>query len=266
MQLFLTFVIFITMLKFFKMQALGNDYIYIDCTQNKIKLSNIPKICPQICSPHFGVGADGIILIQKSNTCDAKIHILNKDGSYAKMCGNAIRCVAFYLYRKLNKRKVNIQTYDRKVLCKVVPRSENTAYVLAKIGKVQSKKVGGNHIVFCGNKHIVITKKNLNFDINKKVRKLDDEILKNYNIEFMQIKSKNEISIKVYERGSCETLACGSGAVASAYILHKMYKFNKVKVHLLGGELTIYFYNGQAYMWGLANFVFVGECKIGEFY
>lgn len=266
MQLFLSFVIFITMLKFFKMQALGNDYIYIDCTQNKIKFNDIPKICPKICDTHFGIGADGVILIQKSSTSDARIHIFNKDGSYAKMCGNAIRCVAFYLCKKLKKTKVKIQTFDREVLCKVIVRGKNIAFVLARLGKVQLKNVGKNFVAFCGNKHLVIIKKNLDFDINKKVQILGEKIRKNYNIEFMQIKSKNEINIKVYERGSGETLACGSGAVASACVLNKIYNSNKIKVNLLGGNLTIYFYHDYAYMCGLANFVFMGECEIDEFY
>ena len=248
------------MLKFIKMQALGNDYIYIDQMEEEKPL-DFCELSKRLCKRHFGVGADGIIVIKKSPTCTAKMLIFNSDGSPATMCGNATRCVAFYLFKKLGKRELVIETPQKKVWCKICRESENCAYVLVNFGKVKffSKE---QNVVDCGNLHKIIEVENFDFCLEKVGEKICKKNDNKYNIDFVKKVDKNKIFIKVFERGSGATFSCGSGAVASAYFVHKSQKINKIKVKQNGGDMLIFFKNNDTYMLGKAQFVFWGELKI----
>ena len=248
------------------MQGLGNDYIYLDFTQKEMDI-NVPKLCKVMCKHKFSVGADGIIVLKNSQTCDAKMEIYNSDGSSAKMCGNATRCVSFYLSKKLNKKNIQIECDSGVLKAKVFAKTNNYAQVLVKMGKVEILKTRKYfHLVNCGNKHLVVFVKNFNFDVKKIGKKVNKITNNKVNIEFVQILSKDTLRIKVYERGSGVTLACGSGAVASAYVYKKICNnTNKVKVCLDGGMLDIFFKGKNVFMYGGAKFVYKGECCFDEY-
>ena len=257
------------------MHGIGNDYIFIDniCDEYKMDFSCLSK---KLSRRHFSVGSDGIIVILKSKTCDAKIHIFNADGSKAKMCGNALRCVAFYLYKKLGKKEVIIQVVNRKIKCKILSNSNNKATVevcmgRAKLLSTHSFKLLKNlqtlNVVSLGNKHAVVFVKEFNFSVQKWGKTICDSFDGGINVEFVKIQKDNILQIKVYERGSGITYACGSGACASAYAYCKAKKINgKIIANLEKGQLEIYVKNSQIKMTGQAKFVYFGEVEIDENY
>lgn len=254
------------MLSFVKMQGLGNDYIYIDNNKNKHTIS-YAKICPKLCKNKFGVGGDGIIVINPCKNFDASIDVYNKDGTKAKVCGNATRCVAFYLSRKLNKSKIKIKSAGIVLKSIVYPQNKTQANVLTKWNSAKILKSKGNKfLIYCGNLHLVIFVKNFNFDVEKCGKKLNIQTKNKVNIEFVKIKKENELQVKVYERGSGITYACGSGAIASAVAyLNNKEKDKKIKIFLDGGELYIYQHNKKIFMRGKANIVYKGETNLDEF-
>lgn len=254
------------MLSFIKMQGLGNDYIYIDNIKDKKEI-DVPKLCKLLCEHKFSIGGDGIIVINSCKNFDASIDIYNKDGTKAKMCGNATRCVAFYLSQKFNKSKIKMKS-SFKVLKSVVYKIDETkAKVLTKWNDAKIIKSKDNkHLINCGNLHIVIFVRNYNFDIEKTGIKLNNQIKNKANIEFVKVLAKDKLQVKVYERGSGITKACGSGAVASVVAYLKKNTQNaKVKVILDGGELDIYRYNKKIFMFGEAQIVYKGETDLDEF-
>ncbi|MBO6126391.1 MAG: diaminopimelate epimerase [Clostridia bacterium] len=268
-------------LEFFKYQACGNDYVYIDCFDRNI--SNPDELAKKISDRNFGVGSDGIILIMPPSNInsDAKMRIFNSDGSEAEMCGNGIRCVGKYVFdNKKNSQKniARIETLAGIKILELIESSEKISKIKVSMGTPEflgnfyleeikniSKKngiyisVGNPHfVIFCEN--IDINKINIE-NIGKKIQ--NSRYFKNgVNIEFVEIKSKNNIKIRVFERGSGETLACGTGACASAFaaILQKYCdEKQKIIVNLKGGKLEIEFINNKIYMTGEAVKVFKGE-------
>lgn len=229
------------MLEFTKMQGLGNDYVYIDVIHQEVeKIANLAQF---VSDRHWGIGSDGLILIDKSNMADFKMQMFNPDGTEAEMCGNGIRCVGKFVYDKgfTNKTKVEIET-----LAGIKTLILNTKY-----GKVETVRVDmgepilnaekipvisnenpvknliinaeGEEFKFTcvsmGNPHAVtIVKDTNNFDVEKygKVLEIDKAFPRKANIEFAQIVDKNNIKMRVWERGAGETLACGTGACATA--------------------------------------------------
>ena len=185
----------------------------------------------------------------------------------AKVCGNATRCVAFYLSRKLNKSKIKIKSGGIVLKSIVYPQNKTQANVLTKWNSAKILKSKGNKfLVYCGNLHLVIFVKNFNFDVEKCGKKLNIQTKNKVNIEFVKIKKENELQVKVYERGSGITYACGSGAIASAVAyLNNKEKDKKIKIFLDGGELYIYQHNKKIFMRGKANIVYKGETNLDEF-
>ena len=255
------------MIKFTKMQGCGNDYIYINQIQEKIK--NIKELSIEMSKRHFSVGSDGIITIDSSNICDFKMRIFNADGSEGNMCGNGIRCVGKYVYenRLTDKTHLTIETKSGvKTLDLHVLDNGLVDFVSVDMGKamfnpesipayskepiidkeieVLAKKYKST-AVSMGNPHQVIF-----------MNKIDDLDLvsigpsfENYplfpervNTEFVEILGENHFKMRVYERGSAETYACGTGACAVASVACKlgMASFNKkIRVDLIGGTLYI---------------------------
>ena len=254
------------------MQGLGHDYIYIDQIKNN-KNINFGILASGLCKRGYGVGADGIIVIKSSNCADAKMIIYNSDGSLAKMCGNATRCVAFYLSKKLNKKNITIQVGNQIANCNILKSGSQSAIVKVEINSPQVLKtikrqikntVYSINIVDVGNLHAVVFVKDFNFNyiqIAKLINKLKD-FKDGVNVEFVQIKSLNKIKIKVFERGSGLTKACGSGACASAYLYKRVFNKDakKIKVCLDGGCLQIEFCKNKTIMTGAAKYVYKGEC------
>ena len=282
------------MIKFTKMEGLGNDYVYVDCTkQNLENASNLAKI---ISDRHFGVGSDGLILIKSSKEADFRMQMFNSDGTEAEMCGNGIRCVGKYVYDKglTDKTTLKIETLagikvlnlnveDGKVKTVKVDMGEpilDYKLIPAKDGKVYKSKDGikfykvnidieGNlkelTCVSMGNPHGVEFSNNIDKLNIKEVGILierDSHFPNKVNAEFVEIIDKNNIKMRVWERGVGETLACGTGACASvvASILNG-YTARNVTVELLGGKLDIEWNkeNNHVYMTGPATTVFEGE-------
>lgn len=288
------------MLEFTKMQGIGNDYVYIDCT--KKELENPEKISQIVSDRHFGIGSDGLILILNSKIADFKMEIYNADGSQAEMCGNGIRCVAKFVYDKglTDKTKIKIETLagikelelnveNGKVKTVKVDMGEPIleaekipVYIDEKmktegitptsvIKNLKLEAYNQNFTFTCvsmGNPHAITFIDNVEkFDVKKfgSVFEVAKAFPKKSNIEFVEIIDKENINMRVWERGSGETMACGTGSCASvvACILNNKTS-NKVKVHLLGGELYIEWNkeNNHIYMTGPAEIVFEGKIDI----
>ena len=282
------------MIKFVKMEGLGNDYIYVDCTQKELK--NKSEIARVLSDRHFGVGSDGLILIEQSQKADFKMQIFNPDGSEAEMCGNGIRCVGKFVYDKglTNKTDLKIETLagikelklnleDGIVKTVKVDMGEpilDYKLIPAKDGKVYKSKDGIKFYkvninvnfdlkeltcVSMGNPHGVEFSNNIDKLNIKEVGTFierDSHFPNRVNAEFVEIIDKNNIKMRVWERGVGETLACGTGACASvvASILNG-YTARNVTVELLGGKLEIEWNkeNNHIYMTGPAKTVFEGE-------
>ena len=275
------------MIKFTKMQGLGNDYVYIDAINQKIEdESSLAKF---VSNRHFGIGSDGLILICKSNVADFKMRMFNSDGSEAEMCGNGIRCVAKFVYDKklTNKTTLTIETLAGIKQLKLNTKEEKVETVRVDMGEpifepekipVNSKESPVKNLklkaedkefkftcVSMGNPHAITFVENVEkFDVEKYGKKLeiDPAFPKKTNVEFIQIVDKEHIKMRVWERGAGETLACGTGASASviACVLNNLTK-RKATVELLGGNLEIEWNeeDNHVYMTGPAVTVFEGE-------
>ncbi len=282
------------MIKFVKMEGIGNDYIYIDCTQKELK--NKSELARVLSDRHFGVGSDGLILIEQSKKADFKMQIFNPDGSEAEMCGNGIRCVGKFVYDRglTNKTTLKIETLagikelklnieDERVKSVKVDMGEpilDYKLIPVKDGKIYKSKDGIKFYkvninmnydlkeltcVSMGNPHGVEFSNNIDKLNIKEVGTLierDSHFPNKVNAEFVEIIDKNNIKMRVWERGVGETLACGTGACASvvASILNG-YTARNVTVELLGGKLDIEWNkeNNHVYMTGPATTVFEGE-------
>ncbi len=278
------------MLKFTKMQGLGNDYVYMDCTKSGIP-DDVVSLAQFISDRHFGVGSDGLILICESKKCDFKMRMFNSDGSEAQMCGNGIRCVGKFVYDKgltskteitvetlAGIKKLKLQQKDGKVSEVEVDMGEpileaNRIPVLASGSPVTDLilQAEGKEFTFTcvsmGNPHAITIVDNVkDFDVEKYGRKLevDNHFPEKANIEFARIIDKNTIEMRVWERGSGETMACGTGACATAVACHlNGLTSNEVTVKLLGGNLKIKWDNesNHIYMTGPAVTVFEGKLE-----
>lgn len=275
------------MIKFTKMHGLGNDYVYIDAINQKIE--NESSLAKFVSNRHFGIGSDGLILICKSEIADFKMRMFNSDGSEAEMCGNGIRCVGKFVYDKglTNKTTVKIETLagiktlilntkDGKVETARVDMGEPILEA-EKIPVISTEKPVKNleleaenkkfkfTCVSMGNPHaITIVENTKEFDVEKygKVLEIDKAFPKKANIEFAQIVDRQNINMRVWERGAGETLACGTGACATAVACNlNGLTDRKVNIELLGGTLNIEWNetDNHVYMTGPAVTVFDGE-------
>ncbi len=277
-------------MKFTKMQGIGNDYVYVDCTKEN-KIENPAELSKKVSNRHFGIGSDGLILIENSNVADFKMAIYNADGSQAEMCGNGIRCVAKFVFDKglINKENITIETLAGIKQLKLSTENGKVKKVRVDMGEpiLEAKKIpvisDKNPVidlqlqaadktftatcVSMGNPHAITFVNNVEeFDVEKygKILEIKKEFPKHSNIEFVELIDKNNIKMRVWERGSGETLACGTGSCASvvACILNNKTE-RKVNVHLLGGTLEIEWnkQNNHVYMEGPAEIVFEGEIE-----
>lgn len=277
-------------MKFTKMHGAGNDYIYINCFEEKV---NDPEaLSVKVSDRHFGIGSDGLVLIEPSKTADFKMDIYNSDGSRAKMCGNASRCVAKYVFdnKMTEKEEISLETLSGIKYIKIF--TENGKAVSAKVNmgkpilegeKIPTKYKGETVIgekltvdetdyeitcVSMGNPHCVVFVDDVNkVELDKIGPKFENNKMfpDRINTEFVHIVNENEIDMRVWERGAGETLACGTGSCASAVasVLNGFCKKNTdIKVNLLGGTLYInWTENGDVYMTGPAQTVCTGEIE-----
>lgn len=276
------------MFLFTKMQGTGNDFIILNYLKEKLEYSN-KLLVKYLCDRHYGIGADGVILLEKSNIADFKMRIFNSDGEEAKMCGNGIRCIAKYIYEKelieKNINEIKIETISGIKIVSIEIEGDTVTNIKVNMGhpifdkskipmiydeKAEKIIIKGIEIypISIGNPHCVCFTKELeNYDVEKY-----GKLIENYkyfpektNVEFVKIIDKNNIKIRVWERGVGETLSCGTGACASAIISQKYKNIeNLVYVELLGGKLEIEYNDklNEIYLKGPAEFVFEGEIKI----
>ena len=275
------------MIKFTKMQGLGNDYVYIDAINQKIE--NMSYLAKFVSDRHFGIGSDGLILICKSDIADFKMRMFNSDGSEAEMCGNGIRCVGKFVYDKglTNKTTLTIETLAGIKTLKLNTKEGKVETVRVDMGEpildpekipVISKENPVKNLllkaedkefkftcVSMGNPHAITEVENTEkFDVEKygKILEIDKAFPNKTNVEFIQILDKEHIKMRVWERGAGETLACGTGACATAVACYLNGKTNrKVEIELLGGILYIEWNekDNHIYMTGPAVTVFEGS-------
>lgn len=278
------------MINFTKMHGAGNDYIYIDCFEQQI--DDPGALSRRLSDRHFGVGGDGVILVCPSDVADAKMRMFNADGSEGRMCGNGIRCVGKFVYEKRGVKKP-VLTIETLAGIKTLKMNAEDGEVSSITVDMQAPGLNPDSIptvlpgenvidrpiiidgvtynitcVSMGSPHAVVF-------CDEDVRTLDLEKIgpkfeknpifpEGVNTEFINIIDKNTLRMRVWERGSGETLACGTGACASvvaATLNGYCEKNQQIKVVLLGGELTIEYTDETVFMTGGAEFVFDGTVK-----
>ena len=278
-------------MKFTKMQGIGNDYVYVDCFKEQVK--NPAETAVKLSDRHFGVGSDGLILIKPSKAADFEMEMYNADGSRGEMCGNGIRCVAKYVYDKglTDKTEITVEAGGSVKYLELTLKEGKVSLVKVNMGKPEllPEKIpvlaegrecvdmplevkGNTYQVTCvsmGNPHCVTF-------LEEEVRNLDLLVIgpdfenhpcfpKRVNTEFINVLDKKHLRMRVWERGSGETLACGTGACAAGVAaMLNGYTEDEVTVHLLGGDLKIQWdrEENNVYMTGPAAIVFEGEIDV----
>lgn len=277
--------------KFYKLHGIGNDYIYFDCIKQKLDV-DFGELSVRLSDRHFSIGGDGIILLCPSSVADCRMRMFNADGSEGKMCGNGVRCVG---------KLAHDLGYVKGDVCRVETLSgiKTLRFTFDEEGKVASAKVdmgaailrgrdipslldgesvvarpveiGGEEVkvtlVSMGNPHCVVFRDPETVDIEKIGPLYENSPLfpERINTEFVKVIKRNELSMRVWERGSGETYACGTGAcaVAVAAVLNGFADKNvPICVHLKGGDLTITYTDETVYMEGSATLAFTGEVAI----
>ncbi|WP_300114293.1 diaminopimelate epimerase [Duncaniella sp.] len=274
-------------IKFTKMHGIGNDYIYINCMESVPE--RLPDLAIEMSDRHLGVGGDGIVLICPSEIADFRMRMFNNDGSEARMCGNASRCIAKYVHDHglTDKQRINLETLSGiKVLSLNMNDEGEVESVTVDMGEPEleaasvpvvtaSEKMIEETVetssgsvkvtaVSMGNPHGVIFVDRIeDVDFDKLGPELEHHPMwpDRANIEFLQILSPSEARMRVWERGTGETLACGTGACASAVAAALTGRCDrKVTIHLRGGDLTIeWCADGHVMMTGSATEVFEGN-------
>ncbi len=278
-------------LQFTKMHGCGNDYIYFNCFDQQIDRPE--ELAKAVSDRHFGIGGDGIVLICPSDTANAKMRMFNADGSEGNMCGNAIRCVGKYLYDHdiVKKRLLNIETRSGiKFLDLQLGEDGLVSGATVNMGKavldpaaIPVNMPGGRVIaepakidryeykitcVSMGNPHCVVFGDDpALLDLSTIGPLFENSPLfpERVNTEFVQVTGPDSIKMRVWERGSGETLACGTGACASVVAAVENRCFEKeqdITVQLTGGQLTVNYNDDRVLMTGPATVVFTGEIDI----
>ena len=274
-------------MKFTKMQGCGNDYIYVNCFEETVE--NPKDTAIRVSDVHFGIGSDGLILIRPSEVADFRMSMYNADGSDGKMCGNGIRCVAKYVYDfgLTEKTTITIETLSGIKTLKLSVNDGKVQSVRVDMGKaiLESRDIpaiyegkdiivnepvnidGNEYKITCvsmGNPHCITFVEDVKaIDIEQTGPRFEKHEMfpDRVNTEFIHVIDRTHIDMRVWERGSGETLACGTGACAAvvACVLNGLTD-RKVTVHLLGGDLDIeYMEDGTVYMTGPATVVCIGE-------
>ena len=278
-------------MKFTKMHGCGNDYVYVDCTNEMIE--NPSEVSKYVSDRHFGIGSDGLILICSSETADFRMAMYNADGSEGAMCGNGIRCVAKNVYDKglTDKKNISIETKSGIKELELTVEDGKVSLVKVNMGApilkakdipvyVDTEKCidsdinvdGKDYKITCvsmGNPHAVtfIDEDVKTFPIEKIGPKFENHPMfpDRVNTEFVQVLNRHEVNMRVWERGSGETLACGTGTCATvvACVLNGLTD-DEVTVHLLGGDLFIKYdrENDTVWMTGPAVIAFEGTIEL----
>lgn len=273
-------------MRFTKMEGCGNDYIYINAMQEEVR--NPEMLAVAMSERHFGIGADGLVLILDSDVADFRMRMFNLDGSEGEMCGNAVRCIAKYVYERglTDKEEITLETLGGIKVLRLHIQNGIVIAVTADMGEpiLEAAKIPVHsekqpviretlHIldrdfaftcVSMGNPHAVtFVEQVAQFEVEKygSLAEIHPIFPKKANIEFAQVIDRTHLSMRVWERGSGETLACGTGACATlvAAVLNGLCE-RKVRIQLLGGTLEIEWReaDNHIYMTGPARFSFDG--------
>lgn len=279
-------------MKFTKMHGCGNDYIYVDGSKEQIPAEDKPELVKRLSDRHFGIGGDGVIFINSSKEADFEMEMYNMDGTRAEMCGNGIRCVAKYVYDKglTDQKKISIVSCGKVKYLELNVENGKVSTVKVNMGSpilrasdipvvADSEEVIAERIevgeeiyemtcVSMGNPHAVVFLEDVASLPIEKIGPLFENHVrfpKRTNIEFVKVLDSETIEMRVWERGTGETLACGTGACASvvACILNGLTG-EQVTVKLLGGNLQIRWDRDEnlVYMTGPATTVFEGEIEL----
>ena len=277
-------------MKFTKMEGLGNDYVYVNCFKETVE--NPSEVSIKVSDRHFGIGSDGLILIKPSEVADFCMEMYNADGSQSEMCGNGIRCVAKYVYDYglTDKTSISVETLAGIKYLDLQVENGKVVMVTVNMGApelvpanipVKSDKdilvrepievAGVTYEMTCvsmGNPHcIVFVEDTAAFPLEKVGPEFEKhEVFPNrVNAEFIEVLDRKTVNMRVWERGSGETLACGTGACAStvACILNGLTE-DEITLHLLGGDLKVRWDKEEnlVYMTGPAKVVFDGEINL----
>lgn len=269
-------------ISFTKMQGTGNDFIVIEDFEGKY--DNLEKLAKKLCDRHFGIGADGILIVRKSNIADIQMIIINADGSYASMCGNGIRCFAKYIWEKeyVQENNIKIETGDGVKLANICIKDGKAESVTINMGKynfnpksipalaseeIINKKLETNHkeyyitSMFMGVPHTIVFGKLQDYEVEEgKFIECDSLFPEKTNVNFCEIVKKDMIRVKTWERGAGPTLACGTGSCAAVVAASKLgYIDKKATVQVPGGLLNIEIIKDEVLMTGPAEIVFKGE-------
>ncbi|MFR7591046.1 MAG: diaminopimelate epimerase [Longibaculum sp.] len=271
------------MLKFTKMHGIGNDYIYFDGIHQDIPMT--PHFIQKVSHRHEGIGSDGIIVILESENYDFKMRMFNRDGSEGKMCGNGVRCFAKFVYDHALTKKTYLEIETLGGIKKVWLTLENNRVTSVKVDmgepilkttlipclyekdELIDEEVNILGKTYCvtalsmGNPHVVMFVENMDFDIEKIGPLFEKHHMfpESVNTEFVEVIDRTHLKMRVWERGSGETKACGTGACASMYASYlKGLCDEQVKVELLGGTLDISYADGHLFMNGPAITCFEG--------
>ncbi len=266
------------------MEGIGNDYIYIDNRDHFFDYD--PAFITKISDRHMGIGADGLIALENSDKYDFKMRMFNADGSEGQMCGNGIRCLAKFAYdnKLTNKTHLEFETKAGKRIVDLILEDGQVTGATVDMGVPSSKVkdlpmvydaeecingefvVGGKRYrgtaISVGNPHIVMFTKHLPEDIETDGFKIEHSGVfpEKVNVEFVEVIDRNHLKMRVWERGSGETLACGTGACATVYAAILENKIDTTcDVELLGGHLSITYRDGHLFMTGQARTTFTGE-------
>ena len=278
-------------MNFTKMHGCGNDYVYVDCTKGMIE--NPGEVSKIVSHRHFGIGSDGLILICSSDVADFRMAMYNADGSEGAMCGNGIRCVAKYVYDKglTDKKNLSIETKSGIKRLELTVEDGKVSLVKVNMGApiLESKDIpvavdtdkcidadinvdGKVYKITCvsmGNPHAVtfIDEDVNKFPLDKIGPKFENHPMfpDRVNTEFVQVLNRHEVNMRVWERGSGETLACGTGTCATvvACVLNSLTE-DEITVHLLGGDILVKYDrdNDTVWMTGPAAIAFEGTIEI----
>ncbi len=274
---------------FTKMHGCGNDYIYFNCFEDPVEYPE--ELAKRLSDRHKGVGGDGVILVCPSEIADAKMRMFNLDGSEGKMCGNGIRCVAKLVYDAgiARKPELKIETLSGVKTCLVHETGGVCDFVTVDMGKAElapekipvklpgpqvvnreTEVAGKLYSITCvsmGNPHCVIFGEDpdrLELERIGPLFERDRLFPEQVNTEFVQVLDSHTLKMRVWERGSGETMACGTGAcatVAAAALCGYCPKDEDVTVRLRGGELTVRYTDRTVWMTGEAVKVFEGQCE-----
>lgn len=281
-------------MKFTKMQGCGNDYVYVNGFVEKIAADQKPELVKWLSNRNYGIGSDGVIFINPSDQAHFEMEMFNADGTGSGMCGNGIRCVAKYVYdNKMTAREsISIISGGSVKYLNLTVQNEEVSAVEVNMGKPELRaelvpvkseleesideeiEAGGRKYrmtcISMGNPHAVVFVEDLDSLPIEEIGpyfEQHERFPERVNTEFIKIEDRTSISMRVWERGTGETLACGTGACAAAVAsMLNGHTENQVTVHLLGGDLKIRIdqTDGCVYMTGPAVTVFEGEIDLNK--